>query len=181
MASMPPATTIGSREISDAIEKMADAIALAHRETKKLGILGLADGGIALSRRLADRVAKKLGREVPCGVIDISFHRDDISTNPIPKASNPTSIPFDIEEATVILADDVLSTGRSLRAAINEIFDQGRPARLQSATLFDRGGRLLPLRADFAGFVEEVPASRKVDVRLSGDEPSADEIRIAEL
>ena len=177
---MPPAKTIGSSEINDAIEKMAGAIAEKHHTTEKLGILGLADGGIILSRRLAAAVSNTLGREIPCGVIDISFHRDDISTKPIPKASDPTTIPFDIEDATVILADDVLSTGRSLRAAINEIFDQGRPACLQAAALFDRGGRLLPLRADFAGFVEDVPESRKVYVRLAEDAAEEDEIRIAE-
>lgn len=180
MASMPPAKTIGSREIKEAIEKMAGAIAEKHHGTEKLGILGLADGGIILSRRLAAAVSSILGREIPCGVIDISFHRDDISTKPIPKTSIPTTIPFDIENATVILADDVLSTGRSLRAAINEIFDQGRPACLQAAALFDRGGRLLPFQADFAGFVEDVSESRKVYVRLSEDAAKEDEIRIAE-
>ncbi len=172
--------TIGSQEIHGAIDRMVEAVAGAHRETSKLGILGISDGGILLSQRLARGVSEKLGREIPFGVIDISFHRDDISTNPIPKASNPTSIPFDIQNATVILADDVLSTGRSLRAAINEIFDQGRPARLQAAALFDRGGRLLPLRPDFTGFEEFVPKDHNVAVLLSEDDPSNDEIRISE-
>lgn len=177
---MPPAKTIGSSEIHQAVDEMAGAIANAHRPTAKLIILGIADGGIVLSRRLARSVSDKLGREIPAGVIDISFHRDDISTNPIPKASNPTSIPVDIQQATVILVDDVLSTGRSLRAAINEIFDQGRPERLQAAALFDRGGRLLPFHADFAGFKEPVDPNLNVDVLLSESDPRDDEIRIVE-
>ncbi len=177
---MPPARRIESAEIHAALEGMADVIAGDHRETGKLGILGIADGGIALSRRLAQLAGERLGRELPIGVIDISFQRDDISTNPIPKASNPTSIPFDIEGATVILADDVLSTGRSLRAALNEIFDQGRPARVQAAALFDRGGRILPFDADYRGFRESIPSELVVDVRLNEKNPEHDEIRVAE-
>ncbi len=160
---------------------MVESIARSHRDTPKLGILGIADGGIALSRRLARALSGRLGRETPAGIIDISFHRDDISTKPIPKASNPTSIPFDIEAANVILADDVLSTGRSLRAALNEIFDQGRPGRVQVATLFDRGGRLLPFHADYTGFSEYVPPGRRVVVHLSETGPGEeDRIEITE-
>ncbi len=175
---MPVSRTIDSTATHDAIQRMADAIVEAHGNTPKLGLLGIADGGIVLCSRLEQAVAERIGREISSGIIDISFHRDDISTNPIPKASNPTSIPFDIHKATVILVDDVLSTGRSLRAALNEIFDQGRPDRVQVAALFDRGGRLLPFHADFTGFTEHVPEHLKVEVDLSEKDPVQDEIRI---
>ncbi len=177
---MPSLRTIESADIHKALANMVDSIVRAHGKTPKLGILGISDGGIALSRRLARSVSEQLGREIPAGVIDISFHRDDISTKPIPKATNPTSIPFDIEGASVIVADDVLSTGRSLRAALNEIFDQGRPEKVQVATLFDRGGRLLPFQSDYTGFCETIDATLNVNVRLSETDPSEDRIEIAE-
>jgi len=136
--------TIGSREVHAAIERLGHAILERHRHTKDLLVLGIANGGIPLARRLC----KDLGiRRV--GDLDISFHRDDIGKHPIPKEFTPTLLPADVNGACVLLVDDVLYTGRTVKAALDELFDHGRPARVELAVLVDRGGHRLPVTADF--------------------------------
>lgn len=110
-----------------------------------LAIVGIRSGGAWLAERLA--AALQLTERL--GFIDVSFYRDDYAEKGLPAEVKPTQIPFDVEGATILLVDDVLYTGRTTRAAINELFDYGRPAKIMLAALVDRGGRELPIAADF--------------------------------
>jgi pyrimidine operon attenuation protein / uracil phosphoribosyltransferase len=164
--------TIGSEEIHAAIDRLAAAISDRHGATGRLLLLGIANGGIELARRLA----KSLGARA--GTLDISFHRDDIGQNPIPKEFAPTQIPADVNGATVVLVDDVLFSGRTVKAALDELFDHGRPAKVELAILVDRGGKLLPIAADFVGLKLDVSRTEKVVVTLQPTHPAKDEIRV---
>jgi pyrimidine operon attenuation protein / uracil phosphoribosyltransferase len=167
-----PHKTIGPREVHAAIERLAAAIKASHPNTDGLLVLGIANGGIPVARRLC--AALKIRR---VGDLDISFHRDDIGKHPIPKEFTPTLLPGDVNGATVLLVDDVLFSGRTVKAALDELFDHGRPSRVELAVLVDRGSRKLPIVADFAGTT--IAASESEDVIVSlGDDPSDDRIEI---
>jgi len=166
--------------IAQTIENLVEQIVARHRETRDLVVAGIANGGLVFSRKLARQLALRLCREVPLGVVNIAFHRDDIGRRPIPLQSAATDLPFDVDEATVILADDVHFTGRTARAAVNEVFDQGRPARIELAVLCDRGGRRLPLVPDYTGFTLETTAAQRVEVHLDLDYPLRDCVRVLE-
>ncbi|MEG1448600.1 MAG: bifunctional pyr operon transcriptional regulator/uracil phosphoribosyltransferase PyrR, partial [Oscillospiraceae bacterium] len=126
-----------------------------NKGTKDLCIIGIVCGGCELSKRIAKKIFEVENKEIPVGFLDITNFRDDIKTQ---KALDKTDIPFDIADKTVILVDDVLFTGRSVRAAIDALMDRGRPQKIQLATLIDRGHRELPIRADFIG--KNVPTSK---------------------
>jgi pyrimidine operon attenuation protein/uracil phosphoribosyltransferase len=167
-----PPKTIGFREVHAAIERLAAAIQARHRRTGDFLVLGIANGGIPLARRLCSRLGVKR-----VGDLDISFHRDDIGTHPIPKEFAPTILPADVDGASVLLVDDVLFTGRTVKAALDELFDHGRPAKVELAVLVDRGGRRLPVVADFVGTTLSAPEDEDILVLL-GDDPSKDRIDI---
>jgi pyrimidine operon attenuation protein/uracil phosphoribosyltransferase len=112
--------------------------------TDKLAVAGIYSGGAWL----AERLAKKLG-VTDIGFVDVSFYRDDVAERGLSADVKPSQIPFDVDGATILLVDDVLYTGRTTRAAINTLFDYGRPAKIMLAALVDRGGRELPVAADF--------------------------------
>jgi pyrimidine operon attenuation protein / uracil phosphoribosyltransferase len=167
-----PPKTIGFREVHAAIERLAAAIQTRHRHTEDFLVLGIANGGIPLARRLCAKLGIKR-----VGDLDISFHRDDIGKHPIPKEFTPTILPADIDGASVLLVDDVLFTGRTVKAALDELFDHGRPAKVELAVLVDRGGHRLPVVADFVGTTLSAPEDEDVLVLLS-DDPSKDRIDI---
>lgn len=169
---MPAPKSLPVAEIHAAIERLARTIGEHHPQPASLVLLGIANGGIELARRLA----KKLGAKT--GTLDISFHRDDIDRNPIPKEFAATRIPSDVSGATVILVDDVLFSGRTVNAALNELFDHGRPAKVELATLIDRGGRKLPVAADYTGISLDVTARCKVVVKLDPARPDQDSVTI---
>lgn len=159
--------------LNAAIDSVAAAIAGRHRGNPRLLLLGIANGGIELAARLARRLAAA-GLACGRGTLDISFHRDDIGQRPIPKEFSPTIIPHDVNGATVILVDDVLYSGRTVKAALDELFDHGRPAAVELAVLIDRGGRRLPFAATYCGLRLEVPASAKVVVHLDPQDATRD-------
>ncbi|WP_295760957.1 bifunctional pyr operon transcriptional regulator/uracil phosphoribosyltransferase PyrR [Undibacterium sp.] len=136
---------------------------------QKLAIVGIYSGGAWLAQRLAT----DLGMDDALGYIDVSFYRDDYAKKGLHPDVKPTKIPFDVDDATIILVDDVLYTGRTTRAAINELFDYGRPAKILLAALVDRGGRELPVAADFVAYsanfdtTSSVHLQRAVDGKLS--------------
>lgn len=169
---MPAPKSFPVADIHAAIDRLARAISERHPQTAPLVLLGIANGGMELSRRLAAKLRAK------AGTLDISFHRDDISRNPIPKEFEPTRIPADVTGATVILVDDVLFSGRTVKAALDELFDHGRPAKVELATLIDRGGRKLPVAADYTGLPLAVTARCKVVVKLDPTDPSRDSVTI---
>jgi pyrimidine operon attenuation protein/uracil phosphoribosyltransferase len=162
--------TIGPAEIHAAIERLATAISARHAGGKKPLLLGIANGGLELACRLARRL------DFPAGTVDISFHRDDIGRHPIPKEFAPSHIPVDVHGATVILIDDVLFSGRTVKAALDELFDHGRPAKVELAVLADRGARLLPVAADYTGLTIAANDGEKVVVKLDPTNPKRDSI-----
>jgi pyrimidine operon attenuation protein/uracil phosphoribosyltransferase len=170
---------IGAGEINVAIERLASAILERHGPSAKLLILGIANGGIEVAQRLSARLlAQETKLTLKTGTVDISFHRDDISRNPIPKEFAPTHIPADVNGATIILVDDVLYSGRTIKAALDELFDHGRPTKVELATLVTRGGRRLPVAADYGGLVVDATEAEKVVVALNSNDPDQDQIRI---
>jgi pyrimidine operon attenuation protein/uracil phosphoribosyltransferase len=159
--------TIGSAAIQAAIARLAAAISQRHAKTPALLLLGVANGGIELTCRLVRQLAMANPRGTfHAGTLDISFHRDDIGVHPIPKELAATQIPIDVQGAHIILVDDVLFSGRTAKAALDELFDHGRPAKVELAVLVDRGGRRLPFAADYAGLVLETTEDEKVRVKL---------------
>lgn len=164
--------TIGPGEIHAALTRLADAIAARHADPTGLLLLGIANGGVELARRLAERLRCR------AGTVDISFHRDDIGRHPIPKEFAPTQIPADVQGATVILVDDVLFSGRTVKAALDELFDHGRPNKVELAVLVDRGGRRLPIAADYTGLTLAIAETHKVKVALDPLSDRRDMIRI---
>jgi pyrimidine operon attenuation protein/uracil phosphoribosyltransferase len=169
---VPAPKSLPAAEIHAAIDRLAQAIGERHARTDSLVILGIANGGVELSFRLA----KILGAR--SGILDISFHRDDIDRHPIPKEFVPTRIPVDVTGATVILVDDVLFSGRTVKAALDELFDHGRPAKVELAILIDRTGRKLPVAADYTGFSLDVTPDCKVAVKLSAAAARRDSVTI---
>lgn len=164
--------------IESAIQRLARDLADAHRDSENLAVIGIAEGGNGLAKRLARMISDHLGRTLPCGVIDISFHRDDISSNPVPNIQSFANLPFDVNDRTIILVDDVIFSGRSTRAALNEIFDQGRPDCVRLAVLVERVGRCLPIQPDYVGLRLEPRSDQRVEVSINNDPGLPDSIAI---
>ena len=154
---------LGSDDVRRALVRIAHEIVERER-TDGLVLVGIADRGDHLALRLAREIAAIEGTEVPVGVLDITFYRDDIGLTAEAPVVRETRIPFDVGGRTVILVDDVLFTGRTIRAAMDALIDLGRPRRIRLAVLVDRGHRELPIRADFVG--KNVPTQISDDVRV---------------
>ncbi len=166
--------SFAAAEVHAAIDRLVSGIKERHSgDPAKLLILGIANGGVILARRIAAKIP-----HAKAGTVDISFHRDDIGRNPIPKEFVPTHIPVDVNGATVVLADDVLFSGRTVKAALDEIFDHGRPTKVELAILVDRGGRRLPVAADYSGLTLQATERQKVIVALDPDDPGKDSIQL---
>lgn len=135
-----------------------------HFRGQPLNLVGVHTGGVWL----AERLKKELNVEAPVGILDVSFYRDDFDQAGLKSAVRPSQITFEVAGSHILLVDDVLNTGRTVRAAMNEIFDYGRPAKIDLAVLIDRGGRDLPIAATLVGATIELPAS--VSVVLTRDD-----------
>ncbi len=164
MTFVEKAVIMNAAEMKRAIQRMAHEIIEASKGTENLVILGVQRRGVPLARMLAEAIHQVENVEIPRGAVDITFYRDDLSTiGPTPQVSH-TEVPFDVTEKIVILVDDVLYTGRTVRAAIDEILDWGRPKAIRLAVLIDRGHRELPIRPDFVG--KNVPTSQKETIKV---------------
>ncbi len=155
--------------IDRAMTRIAHEILEKNKGAKELILVGIQRGGVHLAKRLAARIKEIEGVEPPVGSLDITMYRDDLATRksqPVPQA---TDITFDIQGRTMVLVDDVIFTGRTIRAALNSIMDYGRPQRIQLAVLVDRGHRELPIRADYVGKNLPTSAKEKVEVMLAED------------
>ena len=157
------ATVMDSVAISRAVTRIAHEILEANKGADNLALVGIVTRGAALAEILAAKVLEIEGTEVPVGTLDISFYRDDLAIRLSPEVHR-TDIPFDVEGRDVVLVDDVLFTGRTIRAAMDAIMDYGRPCSIQLAVLVDRGHRELPIRADFVG--KNVPSSSRERVKV---------------
>ncbi len=152
---------------------MADEIVERTAGTESLVLVGIQRRGVQLAARLATLIEEREGKPVPRGALDITLYRDDLQTVGPRPLVGATELPVDIDDMQVVIVDDVLYTGRTVRAALDELADFGRPARILLAVLIDRGGQELPIRADVIGKVVSVPAGSQVDVRvaeLDGDD-----------
>ena len=125
------------------------------------GLIGVHTGGVWV----AERLHEALGLQIPCGTLDVSFYRDDYERIGLHRDVKRSNIPFEVEGRPLVLVDDVLYTGRTIRAAMNELFDYGRPQSIRLATLIDRGGRELPIAAQWTGAVLEVGANEGIELK----------------
>ena len=150
-------------EIERSLTRIAHQILETNQGANGLALVGIVTRGDILARMLAEKIEAIEGVKVPLGSLDISFYRDDFLTHISPEVHG-TNIAFDIDGMTVVLVDDVLYTGRTIRAALDALMDLGRPAAVQLAVLIDRGHRQLPIRADYVG--KNVPSSKDESVRL---------------
>jgi pyrimidine operon attenuation protein / uracil phosphoribosyltransferase len=177
---------LSEKTVLDREDVRRTLVRIAHEIVEKTGgqrvaVVGIHRRGAVLATRLRDLVAELLGEPVPLGDVDISFYRDDLdrrdpTAQPVVHASH---VDFPVEDTTVVLVDDVLYTGRTVRAAIDALFDYGRPERVQLAVLADRGHRELPIRPDYVG--KNLPTARgeRVNVRVE-EIDEVDEVAIAE-
>jgi len=158
------AVIMNASEMNRAIKRMAHEIIEANKGTENLVLLGVQRRGVPLARTLGEAIKAVEGHDVPQGALDITFYRDDLSTlGPTPKVSS-TEMPFDVTGKIIILVDDVLYTGRTVRAALDVIMDWGRPEAIRLAVLVDRGHRELPIRPDFVG--KNVPTSQREIIKV---------------
>lgn len=157
-------TMMDADEVRRALTRIAHEITERDKGTGELALVGIANRGDDLARRLAHEIHQIDGVDVPVGALDITFYRDDIGLSTEAPEVHETRIGFDISGRTVVLVDDVLFTGRTIRAAMDALMDFGRPERIQLAVLVDRGHRELPIRADYVG--KNVPTHRLDDVRV---------------
>ena len=151
-------------EIRRALTRVAHEIIEKNKGAEKLAMVGIRRKGVPLAERLAALISEIEGTKVPVGILDIALYRDDFMTKQ--SAVGQTEIPFDVNGRTIVLVDEVMYTGRTVRCALDALMDMGRPASIQLAVLIDRGHRELPIRADFVG--KNLPTSHKetVDVQL---------------
>ncbi len=156
---------LGADDIRRAVARLAHEIVERNAGVQNLVLVGLRTRGIPLARRLKHKIDEFEHAEVPLGELDVTLYRDDVHQR-APRTLSPTSIPVNIEDKTVVLVDDVLYTGRTIRAALDALIDLGRPRAIQLVCLVDRGHRELPIRPDYVG--KNVPTSHheKVAVRL---------------
>src|SRR5213083_1502268 len=161
---------MSGRQIMTADEIRRAAIRISHEIVEKqavtagLALVGIQRRGVPLARRIAAAIAEHEGATVPVGALDITFYRDDLSLVAAQPIVKGTELPFDLNGVTVVLVDDVLYTGRTIRAAMDALVDFGRPQAIRLAVLVDRGHRELPIRADHVG--KNVPTSREEVVRV---------------
>jgi len=159
---------LDSNDINRAIRRMAHEIIEKNKGMSNLCLVGIQKGGVILAERLASQIESIEGGKIQVGKLDITLYRDDLNTKEEQPVVKRTEIPCNIDEKTVILVDDVLFTGRSIRAAMDALIDFGRPAYIQLAVLIDRGHRELPIRADYAG--KNIPTSFNDLVQVNLDE-----------
>jgi len=151
-------------EVRRATVRISHEIVEKHGGTESLVLVGIQRRGVPLARRMADAIEEHEGRRPPVGALDITFYRDDLSTIAQQPVVKGTDLPFDLNGLTVVLVDDVLYTGRTIRAAMDALVDFGRPRAIRLAALVDRGHRELPIRADHVG--KNVPTAREEVVRV---------------
>jgi pyrimidine operon attenuation protein/uracil phosphoribosyltransferase len=169
-------TLMSAEEIERALGRMArEVVERAREQGGELAVVGVRRGGIHLARRLRREMAAQPGGEPPLGSLDIALYRDDLSERSAAPVVGPTDIRFPVSGKTIVLVDDVLYTGRTVRAALSQLVDFGRPRRVLLAVLVDRGGRELPIAPDVVGARLDVPESEQVEVRLveAGDAEDA--------
>jgi len=162
--SSTPVVLLNARAVARTISRMADEILERNDGPDRLMIVGIQRRGVQIAERLADVIKAREGVDVPRGALDITLYRDDLQTVGPRPVVGKTHLPGALEGKVVVIVDDVLFTGRTIRAALDELADFGRPARIMLVVLVDRGGRELPIHADVVGKKVTVPPGGRVDV-----------------
>ena len=166
--------------IRRALIRIAHEITEKNKGVEKVALVGIRTRGVPLAARIAEEIQKIENVKVPTGSLDITLYRDDLTTMGYNPVIHGTEIDFDITGKHIVLVDDVLYTGRTIRAALDAIIDMGRPSSIQLAVLIDRGHRELPIRADYAG--KNVPTSRRETIEVTlQEEGKEDEVILGEI
>jgi pyrimidine operon attenuation protein/uracil phosphoribosyltransferase len=168
---------LDAASIDRSLTRIAHEILERNKSLHPIGLVGIQTRGVPLAGRLAARLSAIEGKAPPVGVLDINLYRDDLSRIADHPILRRTEIPFDLDDSVVILVDDVLFTGRTVRAALDALMDLGRPQQIQLAVLVDRGHRELPVRADFVGKNLPTAVTERVDVHLT-ETDGEDEVMI---
>ncbi len=160
---------LDENQINETLDRLRDSISGDLAENSRPALVGIRSRGEIIAQRLAEKLSAAMNAEIPCGTLDITLYRDDIN-NPqgsIRPQVRTTEIPFDIEDRVIILVDDVLYTGRSVRAAMDALIDLGRPKAVKLAVLVERPGREFPIQADYTGTRAEIDGDHSVIVNLA--------------
>lgn len=173
------AKLLDKEALQRSLMRIAHEIVEKNKGTRELCLVGIRTRGAVLAERLSECINKIEGSEVPVGILDITLYRDDLTLIATSPVVHKTAIDFDITDKTVVLIDDVLYTGRTIRAALDALIDFGRPKSIQLAVLIDRGHRELPIRADYVGKNIPTAQNETVEVRL-GEVDNKDEVVIIE-
>ena len=177
---MPVKIVMNTEDIRRTLARIAHEIIERNKSTENLIIVGLHTRGVPLAKRLAESIEKYEKTGVSVGMLDFSLYRDDLDPSEIKTALRRTEIPSDINGKSVVLIDDVLHTGRTIRAAMDALTDLGRPQSIQLAVLIDRGHRELPIRADYVG--KNIPSSKHEQIKVQLEETDGiDEVAIMDL
>ena len=161
---MPRKTTLSSQDVKRVLIRIAHEIIEHNKPTPHLILIGIHTRGVPLAKRIATNIENFSESRIPVGALDISPHRDDLSSLNLPSIVHHTDIPIDIDGKTLVLVDDVLYTGRSVRAAMDALIDLGRPQSIQLAVLIDRGHREMPIRPDYVG--KNIPSSKHEEIQV---------------
>ncbi|HEU4630141.1 MAG TPA: bifunctional pyr operon transcriptional regulator/uracil phosphoribosyltransferase PyrR [Gemmatimonadaceae bacterium] len=162
-----PTTVLDARAMERTLRRMADEIVELNQGTDDLVVVGIQRRGVQLAERIVANIRERENVTVPTGALDITLYRDDLQTVGPRPVVGPTHLPWALGGKHVVIVDDVLYTGRTVRAALDELADFGRPARIALAVLVDRGGRELPIHADIVGRRIEVARDDRVDVHVT--------------
>jgi len=162
-----------SGDMARAMTRIAHEVLERNKGVKGLGLVGIRTGGVHLAHRLARRIQDIEGVSIPIGELDITLYRDDLALRKEQPILRRTSVPFDISGKIIVLVDDVLFTGRTIRAAMDGLIDLGRPAEIQLAVLVDRGHRQLPIKATYIG--KNIPTSREENIQVLLEEAGEDD------
>jgi pyrimidine operon attenuation protein/uracil phosphoribosyltransferase len=177
---MPEKIVMTAEDIRRTLARIAHEIIERNKSTEHLILVGLHTRGVPLAKRLAASIEKYESSRLTVGALDFSLYRDDLSPEDAKRVVGRTEIPADITEKSVVLVDDVLYTGRSIRAAMDALIDIGRPRSIQLAVLIDRGHREMPIRADYVG--KNIPSARHEDIQVRLTETDGvDEVAIVNM
>jgi pyrimidine operon attenuation protein/uracil phosphoribosyltransferase len=176
----PKRTVLDAREMKRVLRRMAGQLLERHPDVGELRLVGIRTRGVPLAERLAAEIERMEGEKLPIGMLDITFYRDDLSTIGARPQVKGSHLPFAIEDKIVVLCDDVLFTGRTVRAALDELADYGRPRAVRLAVLVDRGHRELPIQADFVGKALPTARTEYIDVGFVASD-GADFVTLQEI
>jgi pyrimidine operon attenuation protein/uracil phosphoribosyltransferase len=157
---------LDAQQMEAFLQRLSREIAAAFGSDQSLVLVGIRSRGLPIALRLAAMLKNTLDKEVPVGVLDITLYRDDLTEKAGSPIVRPTEIPFALTGRTVVLVDDVVFTGRTIRAGLDALLDHGRPKRVWLVALVDRGGRELPIQPDFVGLKLEIPGTQRVSVKV---------------